>query len=449
MPKAKKAAVRKSETVIYPEHKVELRGDKNPLTVDEAKELLGWTEEDDGEDWGKEFDFKDKFNRKVRLTRNPSNRPFKIATAMRYASEFLRGVWHFNGESIVFGRSGELRDGQHRLVSFVLADQMRHINQAKWGSNQLTFPCLLAFGFSDEKEVADSYDTGRARSLTDVIYRHETLDADDKVAEKVSRHLGEAIRLVWLRSGGKTVSSAPHFPHSEAMDFYKEHPQILDSVKFILDADAGSEGNEKLLKPLMSLSYCAALHYLMSDVNSEKADEFWLSVAQGEGLKKGDPALTLRGFLTKSEAGSGKQRDRMVIATVKAWLAFLAGEKLTPAAVRPKEKNEEDNNGNTRRVLAEFPRIGGIDSEPESPEELEEKEQIILSALADAGDEVTVDEIQERSGLSKSSVAKIAYSGEGQTLLKQGLVEVNEYESDEGASVLYVKITEAGTAQVR
>ena len=435
------AATKSSKAAtVYPDITAEMRHEGRALSVDEVKELLGWTEEPDDEDWDKDFQLKDRYNKKIRLSNNPINRPIKHAIADRYALEFLRHVWQFNGQSVVFSKHGRLLDGQHRLVGFVLAEQERHINQNKWGEEPLKMEVLLAFGFEEDQKTADSYDTGQPRSLADVVYRHHKFDGKEHTElDSVSRHLATALRLVWLRSGGLTVSSAPKFPHSEAMTFYESHPLILDSIKFVLDADFGDgEKSEKLLKPFISIPYAAALHYLMSDVNSQKADDFWNDVARGEGLSKDDPVYSLRNYLNKVEGGSGKGRDKKVIAITKAWLAYVDGEKLTAAQVKPKQKKDDEG----KFKIAEFPRIGGIDAEPEAPEELEKREQLILSALADfSGDDVTYENLSESTGLTKATCKRICNEG----LLDSGYV-ATQVDEEVGETV---SATPKGISQVR
>ena len=104
-----------------------------PLTSEDCKEMIGWTTEpEDKKDWGKDFLFRDLYNRKVRLLKNTTNRPFRKSLAERYALEHLRGKWSLNLETIVIDKFGFVLQGQHRLVSFILAEQMRQLNQDKW-----------------------------------------------------------------------------------------------------------------------------------------------------------------------------------------------------------------------------------------------------------------------------------------------------------------------------
>ena len=436
--------------VKYPEIFAELRADRNKssekgsLTIEEAKELLGWTEEPEDEDYGHEFDLKDTYGKKIRLLNNPSNRPYKPAIAKRYVSEFLRGVWMLNLESIVIGRSGEVRDGQHRLVAFILAEQQRSIDPKRWGHKHLKFDCLLGFGVADDSKTADSYDKGQNRTLGDVIYRHERFGkkVTTKDQKKISSALASAIRLVWLRAGGQKISDAPHFPHSEAMEFYAKHPDLLKSVKFIIELDSGETGNEKNIGSSLSLAYASGLHYLMTHVNPEKANEFWTSVATGEGLSKGSPILALKSYLAKKTA----KRDEIAGSVVKAWDAFLGNKSVTMKDVQLKKKKKGDT-----FVLAEYPRIGGLDKEVEAEERLTNNQLLILGALKRTKKEPTYKQLADLTGLSIGTVSKTCYNDKGTSLEASGHVVLKQYEPEDGQAVApyQIQLTDKGLAEVK
>ena len=450
MPRTKKSGSPPKSSKSTAGYRAELRtksSPEGPLTVDDAKELIGWTVEGEDEDFGTDFSLRDTFGRKVRLTKNPTNRPLKLQIAQRYASEFLRGVWHFNMESIVFGASGDVRDGQHRLVGFILAEEQRSVDQKKWGHTPIVLEALLGFGVEDSNEVADSFDKGQSRKLDDVIFRRHafsegTSEGDQK---KISRILAGAIRLVWLRSGGREVSSAPHFPHSEALQFYGEHSGILTSAEYIIKQDAG-DGNERRISSLISLATAAALHYLMSDSAKKKANDFWKGFASGEGLEKGSPILALRTFLLNASKDTGKQRDGVIGACIKAWLAYVADEELTTKSVKLKQTKNDDG----KFVFAEFPRVGGIDSEPETPEELGFRSKMVLSALCNGHAQMSYDEISEETGIPRSKVASIcATATDGNHLMADGLVSVEVIENEGDKDTVVVSVTDKGRAEVR
>ncbi len=410
------------------------------LTVEECKELIGWQEEPEGEDWGTDFVLKDLYNRKIRLKNNPTNRPFRRPLAKRYESEHLRGKWALNLETIVLDKFGFVLQGQHRLTGLILAEQKRQLNPAKWGKSPLVYETLVGFGVDNSPATANTYDLGARRSLGDVLYRHQQFGKtiSEQQQKKISKVLEIAIRLVWLRVGGKQVSFAPHFPHSEALEFYGKHSDILKAVRDIMKLDS-PEDYDHCIAHYLSLGYAAALHYLMTSAEGrDKSLEFWGLMASGEGLQKGNPILTLRNELP-APAGSGVQRDRLIGMVIKAWLLWVAGETATKKDIQITFSTRTGTKGE----LTEFPRIGGIDSEPDVEVELTQKQLIILKALKGHRKEIGYSELTEDTGLTtgplSSEILEESRSGKVNmySLVTRGLVTANQYEPENGKKASY------------
>lgn len=426
-----------------------------PLSVDDCMQLIGWSEEPAFAEKPFENDFvlKDIYGKKIRLSNNPSNRPFKRPLADRYSNEHLRGKWALNLESLVIDKHGNVLQGQHRLVGLILGEQVRQLDPVKWGKTPLTYSTLIAFGADNSPENANTYDLGAKRSLNDVLYRHQKFakSVSDKQQKKISAILSTAIRIVWLRCGGKQISFAPHFPHSEALEFYKKHPKILQSVEAIVKLDDG-ESSEKNISNLVSLGYAAALHYLMLSVNGEptKVNDFWTAFASGEGLEKGNPILSLRQFLGRVDGG-GSKRDEIIGTMVKAWLLWLDGKTATLKQIKIAKKKDGE-----RFVLAEFPRIGGLDSEVEVEVELTQRQRIILKVLKESKEEVTYAGLRDATGLQFAALAKsvMAETKDGEaipdSLCTRGLVAVAQYELQDGEKVapLHFQLTATGKKAV-
>lgn len=420
---------------------------QGPLSVDDCKAMIGWTEEPEDKNWAKDFVLKDLFGRKIRLANNPTNRPFKRPLADRYANEHLRGKWSLNLESVVIDKAGNVLQGQHRIVGLILGEQIRQLNTAKWGAKPLQYSTLIGYGASNTAENANTYDLGSKRSLDDVLYRHQKFakSVDEKTQKKISKILATAIRIVWIRAGGKQVSFAPHFPHSEALEFYKTHPEILKAVEEIVEIDDG-EGGERRISDLVSLGYAAALHYLMNSVG--KSLGFWKSVASGEGLEKGDVVLSLRQYLVRADGG-GSKRDEIIGTIIKAWLLWSKGKGGLLKQIRIAKRKEGD-----RFILSECPRIGGIDSVVENEVELTQQQRVILVALKKAKEEITYKDLQEATGLTAGSLGKLLMpkTKDGEpiphSLGSRGLVSVNQYAPEEGEKIapFYFQLTKKGKA---
>lgn len=367
-----------AKKILYKQVTAELhsKATKNPLTVDEAKELLGWEETDHKTD----YDFRDMDGNKVKLRNNPSNRPFRMILAKRYANEHLRGKWKLNGESCVFDRYGQCQSAQHRLTGFIFAEQMRKQGKGPKGfwKGPVMMECLVVLGIHED--AADTLDMGQKRSLGDVIFRRaEFKDASRSEQKKLANHLSHAIRLVWLRSGGKKISDAPFFPHSEALEFFEEHPRLLECVKFIYDLEGGRGAEGGRISKRVSPGYAAALLYLaghsatdpakfiedgvevLDDSLMEKAEDFWTIFASGANLDEGSPILHLRELLIKIDAQSGAGRDDVVGACIKAMNLYFDDPKATCKATDVKVKKKKDKESGKMVLNEDEPRLGGMD----------------------------------------------------------------------------------------
>ena len=386
--------------IVYPEFAVALYSDDpalkeistGPLTVPVAKEYLGWTEEKDGEDFGDVFLLKDIEGKKIRCLNNLCNRPFRIGQAKDLALEILRKKHVLTNESIGIDRLGMVKDGQHTMIGLVLAEMMRNKQRDKWKSFWNT-PCyinrIVVTGMSESKEVANVLGTGMRRTAPDSLFcMYEDLpfgnDAEFyqklsyKNRTKITKVLGFATRLCWLRAGGKTVSFAPKFPHTELFEFIEAHPRLLECCRVIWELECL---RDRKLSSFISLGYAAALLYLMAssgtDVDKnpdgdpysetrdeadlnwdmwDKACDFWHDLAEQEKA-----VMPIRRLVLKIDASGGLARDEICGIVVKGWAHFVDGKTLTEKNCSVKKIEDEHE----KLVLAETPRIGGIDVEAE------------------------------------------------------------------------------------
>lgn len=355
--------------IVYKEITSKVYQGKESLTVDQAKDLIGYLPVERGQ--GEHFT--DKEGNKIKLTNNPTNRPFRPNLATKWMLEMLRGKWELNGEPIVVDRLGHIQSGQHRLVGFIWGSQLIEHDETWAHLKGKPYSLEIVVVCGVHERTADTLDLGQKRSLGDILYRRKEFSKDyDKHEQK---HLAQVFavsqKLLWLRLGGKDVSHAPHFPPSEALELSANHPRLRGAVEFIHNENSAGEGSR--FKPYISEGYASALLYLMGTSSSEsvdnlsfdnweKAEEFWVLLASGENLSKDSPILSLRNILAKSEAGSAKGRDTIVCLVAKAWNAFLAGEPLPPKNLKVKERVDKDSG---KRTLAERPTFGGIDYDPD------------------------------------------------------------------------------------
>lgn len=90
------------------------------------------------------------------LEMNTDNRPMSYYHEV-YAEDMKEGRWKENGEAIIIDRNGVVKDGQNRLKATIVADH-------EW---------FVPVVSDVEPDVMDTIDTGKARSLGDIVKMDE------------------------------------------------------------------------------------------------------------------------------------------------------------------------------------------------------------------------------------------------------------------------------------
>lgn len=82
------------------------------------------------------------------------NRPRSPITIQKYQQDIEADFWLFTGDTVKFGVSGKLVDGQHRMIACIKANK--------------SFTTLVAFGIDDD--VFTRIDRGKKRTAADMFY---------------------------------------------------------------------------------------------------------------------------------------------------------------------------------------------------------------------------------------------------------------------------------------
>lgn len=247
-------------------------------------------------------------------TKNFNNRAISQMTVDRYAQEMKARRWKLNGEPVIFGKSGRLIDGQHRLKACIQAN--------------VTFDTLVVKGADDD--VFDTVDDGRVRSLGDVLHIRGDLN---------SNALAAGLRFIWDYGTGRfhgdiTNRKNDVLPSKQLLEhLLSKHPGVRRSNK-LFSMLCGRAGG-MLLPPSLAIG----LHYLFSLTNDEKADSFFTSVQSGLELKAGDPILLLRTRLIASARDKVNKitRESQYAYTVFSWNAYVQDKQLKNYFYKPAE----------------------------------------------------------------------------------------------------------------
>lgn len=374
--------------IVYPEVVANVCQGDTAISVSDCKQLLGWEEEGETK-FGSEYLLKDNYGNKIRCSNNVTNRPLYRAVLDGLVQEHLRRRWKFNGEPIIIGETGLILNGQHTMISLILAAQTWEQEKEKWQEYWTTEPTMekmVISGISESDDTVNTMDTCKPRSLADVIYRSEffaTLPTSDR--KQCSRITDYAIKLMWYRTGACLDAWAPRRTHSESLDFMNRHPKLLACVKHIFEENGDENkigaylppGNAAGLLYLMGCSASDAEPYRLAANPSEdslnwdnwgKACDFWVMLA-GADKSMGAIRDTLAYMNEEREGGSSPAEKWAVIA--QAWNTFIEGNPITKDDLILEYDTDPET---LTKQLVEHPTVGGIDLG--NPKEIDEEKII-------------------------------------------------------------------------
>lgn len=392
--------------VVYPELTVSICQGEEGITAAKARQLLGWEEETDTNPFGDDFLFKHG-DKKIRLSNDRGNRDISQSWVNQFTQDILTRDWAgpttlpgetINGEGILITRSGQVAQGQKRLLAIILAEEKWAKKGSRWKSYWKTEPILetlVVYGISDDPRVVQTLDNNQPRSLADV---YQTTGFKGSAISRKEKSLGAkmlaaATNFLWERTVVREEVLDQFQTHSASQRFLQNHRKLLECLDFVWKL------NENRGLTLLGLSpgHCSAMLYLMaashtdydeyhaaatpSDKkcnwdNWDKACKFWQEVIKGD---KGKLALLPKvlGRLQDFDTGLGGRITEKVCVLAKAWGIYLNKEEITEEGITPVYDLNRDN-----LTLNDFPLFGGIDAgyrkckqqEPDpTPEELKER----------------------------------------------------------------------------
>ena len=204
----------------------------------------------------------------------------------------LAGRWQENGESVVVSESGNLLDGQHRLMAIVASCK--------------SFNFVVVTGI--RQDAFSTIDIGAVRKAQDVL----------SIA-KISNAVETAAALNAIKAFENGTQSDFHraiHTHDvvECLNTYGE-----DAVREAMAITRGCRD----LRSGKALLAGAAFWYSFAD--KEKSDEFFRALMSGAGMSIDDPVLHLRNRLL---SGAKKHRERTAELLIRAIDYHNKGRKI-------------------------------------------------------------------------------------------------------------------------
>lgn len=226
------------------------------------------------------------------LKKNTMNRPVNPTHLRHVCRQMREGIWKSNGDSIRFAHTGELLDGQHRLIAI-----------CQTGASQ---EMIVIRGL--DREVFNTIDSGKKRGANDVLSLSGYKNANNvaSVARMIllKRKVGHPIMAG--QSGSYSPTSA------EVLELVKSDHIVLQSAEF--------SRKNKFLKDHMTPSSIAFLHYTASiSGQMDMAERFFANVREVTPESIATAAYLFRERLLQNRSAREKMTKTDILA-----LAFRA-----------------------------------------------------------------------------------------------------------------------------
>jgi hypothetical protein len=263
---------------------------------------------------------------KAILEHQPAQRPVSRLNVARLKNEIIEGRFRRTHQGLAFDENGLLRDGQHRLMACYEA-----------GRNIEILAC-----FNEPAPLFAHYDNGIARTIGTTLYLAGKVET-----AKLGSGIVTAAKFIWAYDSGFNPAHPGAF--SGAWNY--------TSLQAIMEDHSGIQNYVKMLDANRKIPYqkgmTAGLFTMFSEVDPFAAQVFIDQCLNGENIKKGDPAYTLR----ESILGHGNRQSMQdkVYKVARAWNAFHEGRKLANVYGGSRKRSHE----NGMDIYDEFPEISG------------------------------------------------------------------------------------------
>jgi hypothetical protein len=228
------------------------------------------------------------------LKRNINNRPLSETVVDELAKAIIDGQWQVNGDAIRFDSSGDLTDGQHRLMAVIKA-----------GNPVQSWVCR-----GIEQKAFDTIDRGHKRTNGHILARRGELHYNMLAA-------GMLNMWKWIRGEGEDGKLRPD--HMDKI-LSKHGERLRGACRFAV------HHRSKLLPPGELVCLVAWANFMYGE---GFAEQFWDKVLDAQGLVKGSPQHVLFKRLTDNITGPTRLTKRARVAIcIKAFNAWATGQSV-------------------------------------------------------------------------------------------------------------------------
>lgn len=221
---------------------------------------------------------------------NLHNRNLRKDDISKYARTMARKAWRQTAEPLKFGVSGNLLDGQHRLLAVVEA--------------RVTVRLPIVTGVEDEAQ--EDMDSGVKRTVGDKLGMGGTKNANNAAG---------IARMVWDLQTSSSLRP-PRPSDTELLEIAHNEPDLMWVANEVMND----------LPKVLSKTIAGYCFLRMHRVDPAACVEFFERLKTLENLEKGSPIAALARRIGGLRKYSHKDRVMTVCLVFSAWNSWRAGE---------------------------------------------------------------------------------------------------------------------------
>jgi len=251
------------------------------------------------------------------LSLNTKNRNLSRWTVRRFARSMAEGRWIDDVAVVSVGDDGALTNGQHTLTAVI--------------ESGATIRVTLQTGMPAESRSV--FDTGNKRSLAGAL---QISGIENGVKKAAAANLARTYREVAGTKGGATlralIARRQPWDNVEQVAWVSEREELCQSASNMGTQLYKATGYN--MKPSALVAF-----YMLALMGKDKdqVEEFHAKLVYGEGLVRGEAALTLRNWMTNGERKKDVAQKQLA-SMAKMWRKHLDREETAVAHVRLEER---------------------------------------------------------------------------------------------------------------
>jgi len=221
------------------------------------------------------------------LSLNVKNRKLATTNLSSTVYKMRTGKWHENGESIIIGSDGVLKDGQHRLEATIKANH--------------SWKAVLVTGVNSN--VMSSIDTGKNRSASDVLtlngYTYGTLKASSAKLILVNRYSADSAKQT-------------NICNQSVLDYVSLNNDKLDAIISMIYPLYCKQNNKVFSSSFLCFMFDKLMEKNTKHISIETAENFFKMLC-GVVVNEGSAACWVRNTVIRNKKkGNRLQRNGFI-----------------------------------------------------------------------------------------------------------------------------------------